>query len=91
MARYIDAEKYESELWSSLKGYRKAPEICAVKNCIVELEEQPTADVIEVEHGRWIENKTEVMLYGCSNCAYRVDFESNYCPNCGAKMDRGII
>ena len=47
----------------------------------------PTEDVVEVKHGEWRENKTEYMLYGCSNCDCRVDYEFNYCPNCGAKMD----
>ena len=46
----------------------------------------PTADVVEVKHGEQRENKTEYMLYGCSNCDCRVDYEFNYCPNCGAKM-----
>lgn len=29
-------------------------------------------------------------MYMCSACGHG-DFESNYCPNCGAKMDFSII
>ena len=45
------------------------------------------ADFAEVKHARWEERKIEYMLYGCSYCDCRVDYEFNYCPNCGAKMD----
>ena len=48
MARYIDADKFKRDLNQSLKGYRRLDEKCAVMNCIVELDEQPTADVVEV-------------------------------------------
>ena len=45
-----------------------------------------------VKHGRWIETKNG---FHCSNCkrkpgqhpTKRGVFLSDYCPNCGAKMD----
>ena len=44
--------------------------------------------------GRWIKGKyTDDDLryndhsYRCNRCGKIVDFEENYCPNCGAKMD----
>ena len=52
-------------------------------------------DAVEVVHGRW-EKKTAdcVYYYACSECGEPVlksqwgnDFFSDYCPNCGAKMD----
>lgn len=52
----------------------------------------PAADVVEAVHGRWIKHEgyTE-----CSECGHWYDSpeseytgdRSNYCPNCGAKMD----
>ena len=58
---------------------------------------QPTADVQEVRHGKWelIDECANEGVY-CSNChkkVYRVQYanqkiKSNYCPNCGAKMDK---
>lgn len=54
---------------------------------------QPAADVAPVKRGHWIQvdkNKCE-----CSNCGIIVLIavyphgDKNYCPNCGAKMDKG--
>ena len=55
----------------------------------------PTADVVEVRHGTWIEQWCEVTGgfitegYICSKCGCEVgDTEdNNYCSKCGAKMD----
>ena len=56
----------------------------------------PVADVVEVKHGRWI---NERMLIGgfaekwgcdCSICGETFEeplWKPNYCPNCGARMD----
>ena len=50
-------------------------------------------DAVEVVHGRWEENvviQAETMTlydYTCSECSIVTNRESNYCPNCGAKMD----
>lgn len=58
------------------------------------------ADVVKVKHGKWlvIENPNSLNVI-CSNCRenyyvfkkgqYRIE-QSNYCPNCGAKMEGGI-
>ena len=54
----------------------------------------PTVDAEPIRHGRWREHKwaeeVEGLLvsnYECSNCHCFVKFTSNYCPDCGAKMD----
>lgn len=48
----------------------------------------PAADVAPVRHGRWI--VTDVIT--CSECQHftRSEFAGrwNYCPNCGARMDK---
>ena len=46
----------------------------------------------EVAHGQWIDqsfamNGGVVRFYVCSECQHEMAFETNYCPNCGAKMD----
>ena len=54
----------------------------------------PAADVVEVKHGEWLSN-AQTDEYVCSKCdgiapvdCEKEDFyKSNYCPNCGAKMD----
>lgn len=61
------------------------------------VQEIPAADVVEVVHGKWIHDENYVdwaEQYKCSVCNghaltdgdYRHKL-SNYCPNCGAKMD----
>ena len=65
-----------------------------------EIRRLPSADVAPVRHGKWI-SLTECANEGvyCSVCnkkVYKADYawsnkrikvRSNYCPNCGAKMD----
>ena len=50
------------------------------------LEDTPTADVVEVRHGQWIDGKCGHYKI-CSECKQITDFDFDYCPNCGAKMD----
>ena len=48
----------------------------------------PAADVAEVRHGRWlcVDTDTE-QFFLCNRCKKKEYWESNYCSNCGAKMD----
>ena len=54
---------------------------------------QPAADVTEVVHGRWIthyRSGTPVAKgYVSTCCDMWNNRKSDYCPNCGAKMDGG--
>lgn len=50
------------------------------------------ADVAPVVHGRWSESYLvgidDIKGRNCSECGYTIgELPSNYCPNCGAKMD----
>ncbi len=56
----------------------------------------PTVDAVEVVHGRWIfkhnpitDPKKYFIRIVCSKCNLHTGQTSNYCPNCGAKMDGG--
>ena len=55
------------------------------------LDAAPTVDAEPVRHGKWIALPKEFDTFcKCSLCNYPVDFnwgQTNYCPNCGAKMD----
>ena len=53
-----------------------------------DIENFPTADVAPIVHGRW--KRYGKNLGECSECGEIVSVRSNYCPNCGAKMDGGI-
>lgn len=98
MAEYIDREALLSEIDDAMD----ADGMGFVVGSTIKryLKRQPTADVVEAVHGRWIENTAPSMdtYYTCSVC--NEDFctldgttpENNlyhYCPNCGAKMGGG--
>ena len=69
------------------------------------LKDQPTADMVEVRRGKWIETQEplgwrDVDCAECSACheSWIIDEDSSiddyectwhYCPHCGAKMDGG--
>lgn len=62
--------------------------------------EYPTEDVVPVVHAHWIVEpyRGDLLRYACSNpkCkhyefhVYKEYRGSNYCPDCGAKMDEVI-
>jgi uncharacterized OB-fold protein len=40
-------------------------------------------------HGRWIKTQEGRWIYPiCSECGYKENVVTNYCGNCGAKMDK---
>lgn len=46
------------------------------------------ADVQPVRHGQWIPVDEMEDAFDCSECDAMVSKRLNYCPNCGAKMDK---
>ena len=58
------------------------------------IEDVSSADVVPVVHGRWLPQKEnhefKEAWMKCSVCGYPVSRwtgNTNFCPNCGAKMD----
>lgn len=56
--------------------------------------DRPSADVAPVVHGEWKfewdaekDPKKYFIRIVCSRCGLKTGGKSNYCPNCGAKMD----
>lgn len=55
----------------------------------------PAADVAPVVHGHWIDNGANGYKWAfiCSRCGYvdghPFDDRHNFCPSCGARMDKG--
>lgn len=45
-------------------------------------------DVAPVRHGRWLPVDELEDAFDCSECDAMVSKRLNYCPNCGAKMDK---
>ena len=54
----------------------------------------PTADVQPVRRGKWVEiagyGGWSETIYQCSECKITEWVKSNFCPNCGARMDGDI-
>lgn len=49
------------------------------------VKDQPAADMVEVRHGKWIEDHE---FFNCSECGHLTDYRfSNFCPDCGAKTN----
>ena len=87
--RFINADELELEYYDlSIHGTMAVKSVLPVFTDL--LEKQPTADVVEVRHGRWIDLNT--IEWQCSECNYKVMRWNNtpYCPNCGAKMDAEV-
>lgn len=73
---------------------------------VQDIDEAPTVDAVEVVHADWLDIRFDSMwrsmLATCSHCKVRGEVrvkanecgfavpDSDYCPNCGAKMDGGI-
>lgn len=74
MSKYIDAEVLKNNI-------HKCNWVHDSKSVEKFVDKLPAADVQEVRHGRW-------ELYDiCSVCGAQAEQQTNYCPNCGAKMD----
>ena len=80
-----DMQKWDSGCWIRYKMFENV------------IEDIPAADVAEVKHGRWVHHN--MGGWKCSECNNQAPFWcmastqnlSDYCPNCGAKMDEGDV
>lgn len=100
MAEYIDREAFkksvEERYCKPCKAEGKDHNGCWCRACWVDdmLDEvdcfQPS-DVAPVVHGRWMPFHSEAAgdIQYCSACEIGFDAKTDYCPNCGAKMDGG--
>lgn len=90
--RLIDADELKR------KQYRSYPSIdhYCLSRSVVDVEDIDNAPTIEtgsVRRGHWIQGyipnddgSYTPIDFNCSVCGQANDVESNYCPNCGAKM-----
>ena len=55
----------------------------------IDLSQLPLADVVSVVHAHWVSKGQGAKR--CSVCGQRREFFNwNFCPNCGAKMDKEV-
>ena len=80
MSRFIDAEKFKhiinnSKMYGTMEWH----------DVLEMLMEVPTADVVEVKHGVWLEDSDGNLI--CSKCKFKFyPIMFKFCPNCGADM-----
>ena len=88
MAEYI---KREYAIDAVLNVYYDTPDIdLSGEKFEAAIRKIQAADVAPVWHGRWlcVDTDTE-QFFLCNRCKKKEYWESNYCPNCGAKMMEG--
>ena len=80
--RLIDADELE---FFAANYYNDSERLCVLDV----VEKMPTVEAEPVRHGRWIwlDDLYEVSC-SCSCCSDVVNGIYNYCPHCGAKMDK---
>lgn len=98
MAEYIAREAVIDRLKRNLDACNpdSFSELC-YRDAIETVKRFPAADVATVVHGRWIlerEPNGKPYCFHCSVCdsdyhCIGIVVASDYCPNCGAKMDGG--
>ena len=97
MAEYIERETLENELYRRLKfliaEYGEHDQYTSgFDDAMDKVENFPAADVAPVVHGEWLLRHIghghywECSVCHTNPCIY-VTKDTNYCPNCGAKMD----
>lgn len=99
MSRYIDVDELIRKI-NEHECYSYDPEVSRICGLI---NDAPVLDVEPVRHGRWetVFDKIESNLSGigyfkalpkfiCSECGNEMIASTQYCPNCGARMDGGV-
>lgn len=91
MAEYIERGALLARLQENFNNRCNHDLLC--KYVIDKIRTFPAADVEPVRHGKWISNFGMAPDSKCSECGSEYEWwepsEAHYCPNCGAKMDRG--
>ena len=84
MAEYVTKEQVIN--W--YRPYGQTDEPIPFETLASDLRDMKAADVATVRHGRWmcVDTDTE-QFFLCNRCKKKEYWESDYCPNCGAKMD----
>ena len=77
---YIDREALERKIHTGMTTIQAMQVIM----------DEPAADVVEVRHGRWIEDGNYQYCSECGEEHSWVDYRADYCDVCGAKMDGGV-
>ena len=99
MAEYLDRERAIQKVKNVMatEWFRGNYEAIGPLQRVVDVQlgRMTAADVAPVVHGKWLKPEYEYHVGICSLCGCVPlkpawgSTSCNYCPNCGAKMDRG--
>lgn len=82
--RLIDADRFKNWLMENYILYDGG-------RSLKDIDEQPTVDAEPVRHGHWVKKWNTFFkqdVWHCDVCENGSPLKYDYCPNCGAKMDR---
>ena len=95
MPELIDKKRTEAKVFLIARFFIDRPdrEVELVKavihRCCEEIDNQPTIEP-EVRRGRWVDwSMWGESRYQCSECDCEMKYKTDFCPNCGARMDGG--
>lgn len=83
--RLIDVEPFDVFFATVPAEYDNESYSAGMEFVLEKMDKAPTVDAEPVRHGIWIE---DCGLVQCSACYEEYRVRTNYCPNCGAKMDK---
>jgi hypothetical protein len=93
ITRYIDADKFISYLGFENTEEERDENIGEIVT-LQDFDNQIAEDVQEIKHGEWLPTNHPEQKR-CSVCdaisfiaSYPCIYRADYCPNCGAKMDK---
>lgn len=92
MAEYIDRKAAIEICDKAYQERLRMLDFCGdtvAYNIAAEIKGVPAAEVAPVVHGRWEYHRC-IRKYECNLCLHYVKpgTDRNFCPNCGAKMDK---
>lgn len=91
MADYIDREALQVALQRKKAHATNGRYTEGWNDCLMRFKSMvscfPAADVAPVVHGRWAPLGNRATIFKCSACNKCEPHVSDYCPNCGAKME----
>ena len=93
MAEYIDREAALKRFEEIKQSGISLKDAIYIDGVMAVIETLPAADVEPVRHGEWVDtpNGTETICSYCKadwNVFDNDTYRFNYCPHCGAKMER---
>ena len=91
MAEYIERSALLRTLSKEVEYNDDGDQEINSDTVFIAIESAPAADAVPVVRGEWIKKSSELTetLALCSKCSYPISWwhKTNFCPNCGAKME----